>query len=128
MTQPYQPDDSQQDPYQSGPQYGPQYQVPYQPYYPPYGPPPPDHPQATTALVLGIVGIVVCQVLGPVAFYLGRKAMREIDASGGTLGGRGNAQAGFILGIVGMVMLALGLLFGVAYVVIVVFAIASSAT
>jgi hypothetical protein len=41
--------------------------------------------------------------------WLGRKSMREIDASGGRLSGRGMAQAGYILGIIGTVLLALGL-------------------
>lgn len=125
--QPYQPYDPQgQPPYQ--PQYQPQYQVPYQPYYPPYAPPPPDHPQATTALVLGIVGVVVCQVLGPFAFVMGRKAVREIDASGGTLGGRSNAQAGYVLGIVGMVMLGIGLLILLVEAVVFVIALISTAS
>ena len=119
--QPNQPDDPQgQYPYQ------PQYQPQYQPYYPPYALPPPDHPQATTALVLGIVGVVVCQVLAPFAFVMGRKAVREIDASGGTLGGRGNAQAGYVLGIVGMVMLGLGLLILLVNVVVFVLALTTA--
>jgi hypothetical protein len=37
--------------------------------------------------------------------------MREIDASGGRVGGRGQAQAGFILGIIGTALWVLGLLF-----------------
>ena len=38
--------------------------------------------------------------------------MNEIDASGGQLGGRGQAQAGYVLGIIGTVLLIFGLLFG----------------
>jgi len=94
--------------------------TPYQqPYYPPYGPPQ-DHPQATTALILGILGIVLCQALAPFALVVGRKAVREIDASGGMIGGRGNAQAGYILGIVGTVLLVFVVLFGIAYVIFLV--------
>jgi hypothetical protein len=59
------------------------------------------------ALVLGIIGIVACQVVSPIALVIGRNAMKEIDASQGSLGGRGMAQAGFILGIIGTVFLAL---------------------
>lgn len=80
--------------------------------------PPPTHSRATTALVLGILGIVMCPgVLSIPAWVVGRSAMREIDASQGALGGRSNAQAGFILGIVGTALAALSLL-----VVVVVFA------
>lgn len=86
---------------------------------PPYPPEPPeqpgfhpgvvtqDHPQATTALVLGILGLVLCGVLAPFAWIIGGRAVRDIDASRGTLGGRGSANAGKILGIVGTVLLVL---------------------
>ena len=68
---------------------------------------PPDHPQATTALVVGIVGIVVCAgLISPIAWVIGKKAVDEIDASRGMIGGRGAAQAGYILGIVGTCILA----------------------
>src|SRR4051794_37683489 len=54
-----------------------------------YGPPPvgyaPDHPKATTSLVLGILGIVVCGVLAPFAWQSGKRAVAEIDASNGQL-------------------------------------------
>jgi len=76
----------------------------------------PDHPKATTSLVLGILGVVLCQVLGPFAWSMGKKTLNEIDASQGRLGGRGAAQAGYILGIVGTVLLALSVLFLVIYV------------
>ena len=72
---------------------------------------PPDHPQAVTAMVLGILGLVCCGLASPFAIWLGRKSMREIDASGGRVGGRGQAQAGFILGIIGTALWVLGLLF-----------------
>lgn len=81
-------------------------------YFPPpytgYPPPMyPAHPQSTTALVLGVVGLVLCGFASPFAIWLGRKSMREIDASGGRLGGRGQALAGFILGIVGTAFLVI---------------------
>ena len=68
-----------------------------------------DHPRATTALVLGILGLVLCQVLSPFAWVVGGRAVREIDASHGALGGRGSANAGRILGIVGTALLVLAL-------------------
>ena len=66
-----------------------------------------DHPRAVVALVLAIIGVVTCQVASPFALVLGRNAMKDIDASEGRLGGRGMAQAGFILGIIGTVILGL---------------------
>ena len=72
---------------------------------------PENHPRAMTALILGIVGIVCCSILAPFAWSIGKKAVNEIDASGGRYGGRGQAQAGYILGIIGTVLLILGILF-----------------
>lgn len=77
---------------------------------------PPNHPQSTTALVLGLVGLVggcICGlplVVAPFAWVVGAKVKREIAASNGQLGGVGNAQAGFIMGIIGTVLLVLGLI------------------
>ncbi len=64
---------------------------------------------AVTALVLGIIGVVFCPLLAPVAWSVGRKAERLVDASGGTLGGRGEATTGKILGIIGTVLIVLGI-------------------
>jgi uncharacterized membrane protein YjgN (DUF898 family) len=81
--------------------------------YPPVPPPfnaRPDHPQTTTILVLGICGLVLCQVLGPFAWSMGNKALREIDASQGQLGGRDTVNVGRILGIVSTALLVLTVL------------------
>jgi hypothetical protein len=102
----------------------PSYPQAYPPQYPPPGYPAqapvqyaPDHPKATTSLVIGILGVVLCQILGPFAWSMGKKTLDEIDASQGRLGGRGAAQAGYVLGIVGTVLLALSVLLIAIYVV-----------
>ena len=69
--------------------------------------PAPNAPNAVTALVLGILSVVLCPLLGPVAWSLGRKAEQAVDAAGGTLGGRGIATAGKVLGIIGTIFIAL---------------------
>ncbi|WP_191681916.1 DUF4190 domain-containing protein [Janibacter melonis] len=69
---------------------------------------PPDHPQAVTILVLGIVGIMGVWVTSPIAWYLGNQALREIDASPGRYGHRDFVSIGRILGIVGTVLLGVG--------------------
>jgi hypothetical protein len=84
---------------------------------------PPEHPQSVTAMVLGILGLVCCGLASPFAIWTGRKAMKEIDASGGWMRGRGQAQAGFIMGIIGTVLWVLGLLF---YIVMIGFGVAAS--
>jgi hypothetical protein len=67
----------------------------------------PDHPRATTSMILGILGLVICSICAPFAWSIGGKAVKEIDASGGAYGGRGQAQAGYIMGIIGTVLLGL---------------------
>jgi hypothetical protein len=71
--------------------------------------------KSTAALVLGILGLLFCPLICSVlALVLGHQSRREIDASGGRLGGRGNATAGIVLGWVGIaIMIALIVLFGI---------------
>lgn len=90
--------------------------------YPQYVPPAPNHPKATTALVLGIIGLtgIMCYItflVAPVAWVIGHKALKEIDANPGAYGGRSEANAGKIMGIVGTVLLILGLLAITAFVI-----------
>lgn len=131
----YQPGYWEQQSQQQGQQPGmgqPWEQQPWQPTYPPPGyaaPGPylPDHPRATTSLVLGILGVVLCQIAAPFAWVMGKRTLDEIDASQGTLGGRGAAQAGYILGIVGTVILGLFVLFFVGWIVFAIVVIGGGA-
>jgi hypothetical protein len=76
---------------------------------------PANHPRAVLILVLGILSITCCGIFtGIPAFIMGKKALAEIDASGGTIGGRGMVQAGWICSIVGMVLFVLGVIFQIA--------------
>lgn len=84
----------------------------------------PKHTKSTTAMVLGIVSVaggLMCWLpllLSPYAWFVGSKAVRDIDESRGALGGRGEATAGKVLGIVGTVLLALGLALVILFVVL----------
>lgn len=69
----------------------------------------PNAPNAVLSLVLGIIGVVLCSLCAPFAWSLGRQAEAAVDASGGTLGGRGMATAGKILGIIGTCLLVLAI-------------------
>jgi len=73
----------------------------------------PDHPSATTALVLGILGLVVFAPLAPFAWGIAAKARTEIRQSPGRYRAAGSLQAGYVLGIIGTVLLALGILAGI---------------
>lgn len=76
---------------------------------PAYQPPPFQQPQqhgsAVTALVLGIASLAFCSLLGIPAYVIGRRAEEEIRASGGALTGEGLARAGWVCGLIGMVLL-----------------------
>ena len=99
------------------PPHGPDPGPPPYPYA--YVPPPPNHPQAVTALVLGILSLVLCGFFtGIPAMVLGRRVRRDVRASGGTVGGEGLGAAGFWTGLVGTFLSC-----GSALLVVAVFAV-----
>ena len=121
-----------------GPSYGQQAQPAYgaSPYaggYPPAagfpGYAPRDHPQSTMAMILGLVALVGGMICGlpllaaPFAWVVGGRAVKEIRASNGQLGGEGMARAGQVMGIVGTVLLVLVV---IGLVLLVVLAVAGS--
>lgn len=102
---------------------------------PGYGAPPPygqagpygygsnarEHPDGTTILVLGILGLVLCTILSPIAWVKGNSAMREINAQPQVnWTNKGNVTAGRICGIIGTCLLGLAL-------VVIVIAVAAAA-
>ncbi len=96
----------------SAPQYG---QQPYgqQPYgpgghgWPQYGVSPyPKSSQATTALVLSIVGLLCCGPLSIVGMLMGRSEVNAIRRGEVDPAQQGTAQAGFVVGIIGTVIWA----------------------
>ncbi|KAF0849188.1 hypothetical protein FNL39_101625 [Nocardia caishijiensis] len=90
---------------------------------------PPDHPQATLVMVLGVLGVAFCGLCAPFAWLKGKSTLAEIDASNGTVGGRSQVYAGYIMGIIGTVMLAFALLIGIlAAVLILIGASADTST
>ena len=68
------------------------------------------HPQGTTILVLGILSLVICQLIGPFAWYMGNKAIKEIDGQPGRYTNRGSVQAGRICGAIATIFMVIGLL------------------
>ena len=82
--------------------------VPQNPIPPPRQDPYPEQGQAVTALVLGILSIVVCQLLGPVAWKLANDELRAVAEGRRSPEGLSMAQAGRITGIIGSCLLALG--------------------
>ena len=85
----------------------------------------PEDSQATLSLVLGILGLVLCNILAPFAWAIGNTEVNAIDAGRRNPSNRGMAQAGKILGIIGTVFLIIGV---VALVVFLVIGIAAAAS
>src|SRR4051794_12900099 len=91
----------------------PPQQPPYNPYQPTpqqqaygygFSPTPPAHTSATTAMVLGLIGLIgilfcggITLILSPFAWAIGGKAVREIDANPGVYTGREQAFAGKVM-------------------------------
>ena len=76
-----------------------------------------NHPRALAALILGIVGIpFICSLAAPFAIWMGASALSGINRSNGTVGGRGLAIAGLVLGIVDCALLLIGILVYVVFI------------
>ena len=77
--------------------------------YPPpapggYGAPLEGNKPALWSMITGIISLFCCGViLGPVAIVLSSQAKSEIAATGGAQPGAGQAKAGLIMGIIGIV-------------------------
>lgn len=71
----------------------------------------PEQSQATTALVFSILGVLCCGVLGVVGLIIGNNEKQAIAAGRRDPANSGMAQAAFVIGIVGVVIWALGLVF-----------------
>lgn len=108
-------------PQQGGfPQPPPNYGQPYVQY--------PEESQAVLSLVLSIVGLVACSgLLCPIGWHFGRKELEGIDAGRRDPSKRDMAKAGQIIGIIGTVLMALGILFFIGVIVIAFASAAGSA-
>ena len=62
--------------------------------------------QATAALIIGILSLVMCIGLGPVAIALAYSAMVQIRRGGYTSGSKGMATAGLVMGGLSTLLLA----------------------
>ena len=83
--------------------------------------PPPGAPaagasgRAVTILVLGVVGLLCCNLTAPVAWVLGWLELRDIRQGTAPPQDQSFAQIGMVLGIVGTVLLVFALLWMFAF-------------
>jgi hypothetical protein len=67
-------------------------------------------PRGTTILVLGVLSLVLCNLLGPVAWVMGNEELRRLNAGQVDPMSRNSAVAGRILGIVSSVLMMVALI------------------
>jgi hypothetical protein len=109
------------------------------PYHPPPSYPPPSlgkaapaDGQAIGSLAVAVLGITLGLpfglpglVLGAIGYFMGKAAIRRIDSSSGSVGGRSLAAAGWVLGVVAT---AIGAVVSLVWVVVLLVAISSPAS
>lgn len=66
--------------------------------------------QAITVLVLGVLGLVCCQLLAPIAWYMGAQEQKAIREGRSPIAGEVVAKIGWILGIIGTILMLFWLL------------------
>jgi len=86
----------------------------------------PEQSQATTILVMGILGLIICGILAPFAWVMGNKELAAIDSGLRSPENRSTANAGRILGIIGTVLLGIGLVVAIIFFLFVFVAAVSS--
>ena len=72
--------------------------------------------KATTALVLGILGIVCCGLCAPFAWFIGSAELKQIKAGLSSQAGKGFAQAGMIMGIIGTILIIISIIGIIIYI------------
>lgn len=70
-------------------------------------------PRAGTILVLGILSLVVCSILGPIAWSMGNEELRRIDSGVVDPSTRSNASTGRVCGMISTILMIVGLFIAV---------------
>jgi hypothetical protein len=78
--------------------------------------------RGTLILVLGILGLIVCGPLGIAAWVMGANDLKEMDAGTMDPSGRGMTQGGKICGMIACILMILGLVVGILFVALGMFA------
>jgi flagellar biosynthesis protein FlhB len=86
----------------------------------------PEQSQATTILVLGILGLILFQPLAPFAWVMGNRELAAIDSGLRSPENRSTANTGRILGIIGTVLLGIGIVILVFVIVLLVFTVVAN--
>ena len=74
--------------------------------------------RGTLILVLGILSLVLCQILGPVAWIMGYGDLAKIAAGQMDPEGEGTTKAGKICGMIATILMIIGVVIGVLMMVL----------
>lgn len=74
--------------------------------------------RATLVLVLGILGLILCQPLGIAAWLMGNTDLKQMAAGTMDPSGKDTTNIGRILGIIACVLLILGIVVGIVAVIL----------
>lgn len=69
--------------------------------------------RGTLILVLGILGLILCQPVGIAAWVMGNADLKQIAAGAMDPEGKSMTQIGKILGIIAVVLMVVGILIGI---------------
>jgi hypothetical protein len=74
--------------------------------------------RGTLILILGILGLVVCQPIGIAAWVMGNTDLKEMDAGTMDPSGRGTTQAGKICGMIASILMIIGFVVGILFAIL----------
>ncbi len=77
--------------------------------------------RAILALIFGILGLMSMGLFAIPAWILGKAERQAIESGASPDSGRGMAEAGYILGIIGVVLLSIAILFVLGWVAFIVY-------
>lgn len=95
------------------------------PQMPPQPPALPESDKATTVFVLGLIGLLMCQPLGIMAWIMGRAEQQKVDA--GRVAPNDLLKVGTILGIVATILFGVQVLMFMVWLGFIVLAIGAGA-
>jgi hypothetical protein len=94
--------------------------------YDDYGGPMEPH-RGTMILVLGLLSLLVCGLIGPFAWVMGKADLRKMDAGQMDPSGRGETQAGYICGLIATILMGIGLVLALVWILAMVFFVGAAA-
>jgi len=75
---------------------------------------------------LGIIGLLICQIPGIFAFFMGKEDLKKMKSGMMDPSGEGLTQAGMIMGLISLILLGIGLAVSVIYIIFIIVVVAGA--